>query len=91
MATEKDKKTDNQITASSDQIAYIEPNISVSLDDDKVLNGFEEAPKLEDYSIYVNLQVEVKSRYNVFDESKLYSVSWDGKSTAVSFQQGSRI
>ena len=91
MATEKDKKIDNGPSPSNNQIAYVEPNVIISSEDSDVLNGFEEAPKLEDYSIYVNLQVEVKRRYTASNENKLYSVLWTASGNSVSFQQGSRI
>lgn len=77
----------------SNNIVYVEPNYNGSVD------GHEVAPQLEDYSIFINLEVEVKGR-NIrsrasSDDNKII-MSWvsNGSSTnnnIVNLMQGSKI
>lgn len=71
-------------------VHYIEPNYIES----NTYGDFEKAPDVEDYSIAVNLSVEVSDRVggSSFEaENKKYVMSWDGKNGSVSFMQGSKL
>jgi len=88
-------------------VNYVEPNFSSvkgefsggtfqnwALEDD-----FERAPRLEDYSIMLNLEVEVCSRKNISKNKTVtkdvlilqYSSRENGKKTAVNFMGGTKI
>lgn len=87
MAQNTNINADTQI--STEPVKYIEPNII-----DTYNNGeYEKTPDLEDFSIYVNLKVEVKKRYtsNQNEGNKVYSITWDGNSSNVNFMQGTRL
>ena len=80
-------------------VVYVEPNYINSMEEYGVngLNTFEFAPALEDYCLYVNLEVEVKGRNVQTSKSsndKTYVLSFvsstNGK-TAINFMQGSKI
>jgi len=80
-------------------IIYVEPNYVFSTEEYGIngLNTYEFAPPLEDYSIFVNLEVEVRGRNVQSSKSsnnrKLilsFVTNTDG-SSAVNFMQGSKI
>ena len=80
-------------------IIYVEPNYVNSTEqyDTRGLNTYEFAPPLEDYSIFVNLEVEVKGRNVQSSKSSTnkklilsFITSTDGTS-AVNFMQGTKI
>ena len=80
-------------------VIYVEPNYlnSVEQTDVNGLNTYEFAPPLEDYSIFVNLEVEIRGREVQSSKSAgnstlvmSYQTSIDGKST-INFMQGSKI
>ena len=80
-------------------IVYVEPNYTNSTSEYDVngLNTYEFVPPLEDYSIYVNLEVETRGRNvqstKTSGNRKLvmsFVSTTDGKS-AVNFMQGSKI
>lgn len=82
-------------------VIYVEPNYNDSLEEYSVngLNTYEFAPNLEDYSIYLNLEVEVKGREvsaNNTSGNKKIVLSWKSTSDSttgatLNFFQGSRI
>lgn len=95
MATEK-RTSVKQIV---NNIIYVEPNYVHSSDEYGVggLNTYELTPPLEDYSIFVNLEVEVRGRNvqstKTANNKKLimsYVTKTDGSSN-VNFMQGSKI
>ena len=80
-------------------IVYVEPNYIDSIEEYGAngLNTYEFAPPLEDYSIFVNLEVETRGRTVQSSKSsggKKYILSFvsstDG-SSSVNFMQGSKI
>ena len=77
-------------------IVYVEPNYNNSAVayDSSGLNVFEQAPDLSDYSIFVNLEVEVVGR-TIKSEVNHYAVSWQTKAgsqeSTVNFMEGSKI
>ena len=80
-------------------VIYVEPNYTNSTEEIGAngLNTYEFTPPLEDYSIYVNLEVEVRGREVQSSKSAgnttlvmSYVSTTDGKST-VNFMQGSKI
>ena len=77
-------------------IVYVEPNYhnSAAAYDSSGLNVFEQAPDLSDYSIFVNLEVEVVGR-TIKSEVNHYVVSWQSKAgsqeSTVNFMEGSKI
>lgn len=88
-----------EIKQNINNIIYVEPNYVASTEEYDVngLNTYEFAPPLEDYSIYVNLEVEVRGRNiqssKTANGKKLimsYVTRTDG-SSSVNFMQGSKI
>lgn len=95
MAKDNSEKTVN----SSVPVVYVEPNSQTMYTDGNGEN-FEKAPNLEDFSIYVNFAVEVKSRYAGIrkEDSKIFVVSWNGNKNgtsksdkSVDFMQGTKF
>lgn len=95
MATEK-RTTVKQIV---NNIVYVEPNYIHSTNEYDVngLNTYEFTPPLEDYSVFVNLEVEIRGRNiqssKTANNKKLimsYVSKTDG-SSSVNFMQGSKI
>ena len=80
-------------------IIYVEPNYINSTEeyDTNGLNTYEFAPPLEDYSIFVNLEVETRGRNVQSSKSSnnkkliLSFISNTDGSSAVNFMQGSKI
>lgn len=83
-------------------IIYVEPNYTFTGKEEYDVNGlntYEFAPNLEDYSIYLNLEVELKGREisaNNTAGNKKIVLSWHSTSdsttgTTLNFFQGSRI
>lgn len=83
-------------------IIYVEPNYTFTGKEEYDVNGlntYEFAPNLEDYSIYLNLEVELKGREvsaNNATGNKKIVLSWHSTSdsttgTTLNFFQGSRI
>ena len=81
---------------------YVEPNAlpinkgeneSPTLMLDSNGDTFSKVPDIEDYSMYVNLEMEVKSRYagTSNQASKTYMVSWDGSKSQIDFMEGSKL
>lgn len=81
---------------------YVEPN-ALPIDKGKkesstlMLDGngntFSKVPDIEDYSMYVNLEMEVKSRYagTANQANKTFMVSWDGSKSQIDFMEGSKL
>ena len=80
-------------------IIYVEPNYSYSTEGYGVngLNTYEFTPPLEDYSIYLNLEVEIRGRNVQSSKSSngkkliLSFVSHTDGSSSINFMQGSKI
>ena len=72
-------------------VIYVEPN-SEKPDWNLVGDEFERAPRLDDYCIALNLEVEVCSRTKAVGvETSVYIMSWDNKGDKVSFMSGTKI
>ena len=91
--------SNTKVSENINNIVYVEPNYlnSMEIVDVNGLNTYEFAPPLEDYCIYVNLEVETRGREIQSSKSsgnnKLimsYISTTDGKSV-VNFLQGSKI
>ena len=91
------KKT--KLGSITNNIVYVEPNYTNSLEqyDTNGLNTYEFTPQLEDYSIFVNLEVETRGRNvqtsKTSNNRKLilsFVTNTDGTS-AINFMQGSKI
>lgn len=80
-------------------IVYVEPNYNNSVEEYDVngLNTYEFAPALEDYSIFVNLEVETRGRNVQSSKSSnnkkliLSFISNTDGTSAVNFMQGTKI
>lgn len=80
------------------RVYYVEPNTihSVEAVSESQMENYELIPPLEDYSIYVNLEVQVRGRtirVNGGSEMATYVMSWEnrGSGTTVNFMGGSKI
>ena len=77
-------------------VLYVEPN-SVYYDwSNAKEDGYERAPRLEDYCVAMNIEVEVCSRLNsgTDPQSEVMILSWDsqkGKNDTISFMSGTKI
>ena len=83
-------------------VNYVEPNY-ISNDDKgmpwKVDDGFERAPRLEDYCITLNIEVEICGRSNISQSRKTssevlvlsYSTKQDGSESTVNFLGGTKV
>lgn len=92
-------------------VNYVEPNISSpglngffstsNIDSWKTRDSYNRSPRLEDYCIVLNIEVEVCSRDNIFssgkEETDVLIMQWtthnnnDGKSSTVSFLGGTKV
>lgn len=89
--------------ASHSSVNYIEPNLSAASNEGivswKVQDDYERAPRLEDYCITVNLEVEVCSRNNISANNKItsdvlilsYKTNVSGDSASINFMGGTKI
>ena len=86
------------MSKSHSSVLYVEPNLSAVGKDEingywKVEDNYERAPRLEDYCITVNLEVELCGRDNIVNDNKQptkvlimsYSTTQGGSGTTVSF------
>ena len=82
------------VVRQTNNIVYVEPNYSYSTNeyDTRGLETFEFAPDLEDYSIYVNLEVEAIGR-TIDTGNKVYRFSYvsRGGNESVNLMGGSKI
>jgi murein DD-endopeptidase MepM/ murein hydrolase activator NlpD len=89
-------------TAAGKPIIYVEPN-AIPIEDGKtesvtLIKGtdgrmFDKMPNTEDYSIYVDLEVEVKNRYGgvANQGNRTFFISWDpSKGESVNFMGGQK-
>ena len=88
----------SNISLDEGKILYIEPNYSSSIErvSESGIQQYEMIQPMEDYSIYVNLEVEVRGRtvrVNGGSEMLTYVMTFesDQKGTAVNFMRGSKI
>lgn len=89
--------------ASHSSVNYVEPNLSAASNEGivswKVQDDYERAPRLEDYCITVNLEVEVCSRNNISANKKItsdvlilsYKTNLSGSTSTINFMGGTKI
>ena len=92
------------MSKSHSSVLYVEPNLSAVGKDEingywKVEDNYERTPRLEDYCITVNLEVELCGRDNIVNDNKQptkvlimsYSTTQGGSGSTVSFWGGTKI
>ena len=92
------------MSKSHSSVLYVEPNLSAVGKNEingywKVEDNYERAPRLEDYCITVNLEVELCGRDNIVNDNKQptkvlimsYSTTQGGSGSTVSFWGGTKI
>ena len=85
--------------SSHSTVKYVEPNASLGIDDWRVNDDFDRAPRLEDYCIAMNIEVEISSRDSVASQENstkdVIIMQWDNsnKNTkeSISFLSGTKI
>lgn len=87
-----------EIVKQTGRISYIEPSYSSSIErvSESSIEQYETIHPMEDYSIFINLQVEVRGRTirtNGGTEKNTYIMTWesDQKTSTVNFMSGSKI